>query len=470
MTTRPGKTAKRPGARVFQPRLFADGRSVISDPGGAWSQTGRPAGRLVVAGVLFLAASAVQVFRQAGEPSWRTIWAEDGWQFLQDELRRPFTDLALEGVAGYAHLVPRLIAAAVEPLPVSAWPVALTLICAVVTALLAAYVYAASVSVIPPARRRALLALAIVLLPVAVQEAMLNIANLRLYLAFAALIAFLDLRPTRPRLIAGTVVIVAATLSDPLPLLLFPLAIWRLVRARGHRHLGDVIVPAAFALAAAGQLWVIVHNPDPEWADPGFRRETVSLFGYRVLAELLFGERFYADVVSGIGGRAVLTLVFLLLAAAVVFRWLRQNRDQRAAVAVFLIASAASWAAPLFQRGVGVLLPVLNADGTANLSSPRYSVIPMLCLIAALLVPATREQRGTHERWPRFLFSPSAGSSRSSGSTTAGRLRARRPRPSRAGFPSVKPPAELITPRTSSSRSTQRRRPVRGRSSSPAPA
>lgn len=347
------------------------------------------AARIASAIAILAAAIAVQLFRQGGEPAWRTIWAEDGWQFLQDALRRPFGDVVFEGVAGYAHLVPRLIAAVVEPLPVSAWPVALTLICAFLTALLAAYVYWASVSVIPPARRRALLALCVVLLPVAVQEAALNAANLRLYLAFAALVAFLDLRPTPARLAAGVLVVVAATLSDPLPLLLFPLAIWRLVRSR---VLADRILPAAFALAAAGQLWVIVHSPDPEWADAGFRREIGSLYGYRVLAELLFGERFYADVIGGIGGRAVLVIVFVLLAAVVVLRWLRQTREERAAVAVFLLASAASWVAPLYQRGVGVLLPVLHPDGSANFSSPRYSVVPMLCVVAALLVPATGRQ------------------------------------------------------------------------------
>jgi hypothetical protein len=367
----------------------------IGYAGERWNRLTIPV-RVAVGVTVVLAAVGVQLFRQAGEPAWKTIWAEDGWQFLQDAVSKPFGDTVFDGVAGYAHLVPRLIAAVVEPLPVSAWPVAITVICAVLTMLLALYVYAASVRVIPPARRRALLALAVVLLPVAVQEAALDLANLRLYFDFAALIAFLDLRPTRLRLAAGAVVVVAATLSDPLPLLLFPLAIWRLARARGPL---DTVVPCAFALAAAGQLWVIVHSPDPEWADSGFRRETISLYGYRVLAELLFGERFYADVVSGIGGLAVLTLVFALLAVVVVSRWLRQSRGERGSVAVFLVASVAAWIAPLVQRGVGVLLPVLNADGAANLSSPRYSVVPMLCLIAALLVPAT----GAATRHPRAL-------------------------------------------------------------------
>jgi len=113
--------------------------------------------RLGLGCLAVLALTAASLFRQAGVPSWRTVWAEDG-VFVGDVQRRGFASL-FDPFAGYLQVVGRSIPSIAQLLlPVRWWSIGFAFGGAFVTALLAAAAYCWSEDIIPPRILRATLA------------------------------------------------------------------------------------------------------------------------------------------------------------------------------------------------------------------------------------------------------------------------------------------------------------------------
>ena len=80
-------------------------------------RSGWPAIVVMISNLAALGIGAcVLLIRQAGTPSWQTLWAEDRWVFLPRALVHPWSSI-FRAQAGYLQLVPQLIADVVARFP-----------------------------------------------------------------------------------------------------------------------------------------------------------------------------------------------------------------------------------------------------------------------------------------------------------------------------------------------------------------
>jgi hypothetical protein len=313
-----------------------------------------------------VAGAAVGLARQPGSGALQTIWAEDGKVFLAQAVALP-VDRALSTLyAGYLHAVPRALAELAAALPLPVADAVLSGGAALVVAALALLVERASAGHIRSPIIRVALAGAVVLVPVGQAEVANNAANLHWFFMFAAFWVLLWRTRHPLALAAGALVVFLAGASDPLTLLLAPLAVARLLALRGWRDrlfsvaLAAGLLPqlAAVALGSGGgRQFALVANPV----------KLAGWYAYHVVARGIFGAR----LLSGLG---VLTILLaglaLLLVGTAAMLMLRGRAGDRTPVIVLAAV----------MSGLFFLVPV----ALAGVSAPRYAVVPVLLLYSAL--------------------------------------------------------------------------------------
>ena len=112
-------------------------------------------------------ASVAMLLRVPGRPAWRTIFGDDYFKFLAGAIQHPWHWSAY---GGYVQVLPRFIAQVVSYLPLTDASLAFALAGVVVATCCALFIFHASVGHIESVKLRALLAVALVLLPVAPME------------------------------------------------------------------------------------------------------------------------------------------------------------------------------------------------------------------------------------------------------------------------------------------------------------
>jgi hypothetical protein len=164
---------------------------------------------------------------------------------------------------------------------------------------------------------RGCLAGAVVLLPAGALEAADNVANAHFALLFAAFWALLARRPGAGRQVVPTLIVVLVALSDPLSVILLPLAIGRLLVVGGLR---DRVVPAAYALALTLQLGVAL-GAERSTGSPAPVQDILYAYLLRVVSASVIGLRGAARIVTA-GGPVVVVavagVVLLVVVAGVV--------------------------------------------------------------------------------------------------------------------------------------------------------
>jgi len=112
----------------------------------------------------------------------RRPWAEDANIFLDEAIRDGAWSVIVHGYAGYQHLLPRLVMAAIFPFfDIARYPMLVFAICSVLVGAAAAAVFWLSRDLLPWLPARATLAAITVLLPLAAQETIGNLADLHVY-------------------------------------------------------------------------------------------------------------------------------------------------------------------------------------------------------------------------------------------------------------------------------------------------
>ena len=112
-------------------------------------------------------ASVAMLLRVPGRPAWRTIFGDDYFWFLTGAIQHPWHWSAY---GGYVQVLPRFIAQVVSYLPLTDASLAFALAGVVVAACGALVIFHASAGHIESVKLRALLAAALVLLPIAPME------------------------------------------------------------------------------------------------------------------------------------------------------------------------------------------------------------------------------------------------------------------------------------------------------------
>jgi hypothetical protein len=362
-------------------------------PGGA-AALPRGRGARVLGAVAQVAAvgiaSMVMLLRVPGRPAWRTIFGEDYFWFLAQAIQRPWQ---WGQYHGYVQVVPRLIAQLVSYLPLPDAAAAFALAGAVVAAGGALVIFHASAGHLESVALRAVLAAALVLLPIAPMELIGSGVETMWYLLPVLFWAVLWRPRTRPAMAVAAAAGFLAMASNILAVLLAPLLAARLYALRRPREhavtagwLAGFVVQAAIFLSGGHghSRFDLIHAP------PG---QSLAFYGHAVLAPSLgWHASWWLRSFAGANGAAAIAAVVLAASFALILATQPGARPfvvtALAAGFVFSVVSVTINPAP----AIDLMLPA-DAGGT------RYTVMADFLIVSALLAGADHALRSRgHDR------------------------------------------------------------------------
>jgi len=331
----------------------------------------------------FFIVLLLALLRQAGVPATQTMWAEDGVTFYAQALSKPFARTLVTAYNGYDQLLPRLAARVARATPVPDVALVVALLGAGGLAAIGCLVFHMARGHIARAPLRALLVLAMVLLPVANYELLDNLVNLPWWLFFAAFWALLW-RPRRtPGAAVAAVVCALAAASEPLVALLLPLAAARCLCLR--RPLEQAAGTGLLA-GLAFQLSVAARTGSGHIFPADGLSRVPGAFAFRVGLGWLTGRRATAALVRL--DRPLAEALGVVLFMAVVLGALRWGPPSVRALGVAVaVLAPLCFVFPVWLRGAAPRLS-LGATGTAISFASRYAATPLLMVISLVLVGA----------------------------------------------------------------------------------
>lgn len=334
---------------------------------------GRPLGA-----VLFVAAVVVPLLRERGVPTWDTIWVEDAPVFIeQANASGPFAVLG-QGYAGYWQLVTRVLALPTASIPAPYLALYVTVISALVVALLAAFVYRCTDGWIASAPVRVLVAAMVAVSPAMAIETTATITNLIWPLLAVAPWALLSRRAGRVDVVLRGVMLFLVATATALSFLFVPLAV---AVAVVRRTRATYAVVAAFGIGLVAQAAVVLRSSPPGRTDTSVRL-LADLFGLRVLGSFLLGERPLDQLWTDVGEVVVPALVVVTVVIfALAFRG--AGRHNQWFAAVMLGYAVIGFVVPVVGRGTAVIGFDL---GVYTLNMTRFTIAPILCLVSAAAV------------------------------------------------------------------------------------
>ena len=309
----------------------------------------------------------------------RNFWGEDGARFFSHALEDGWIEPIGRSLAGYYHLLPRLLGPLGTLVPIEWAPAAVFLGGAGAVAWLAASTWLADRSV---GRGIAVLALTPILLPITGFESIANVANLHFLMLCATAVVLVGEQDGSGRRVNDGVLAVMTGLSSPTTLGLAPLAAVRFWSDRREGR-GTSSVVVCWAVGIGVQLLMVATMAE-DVRDMAFDRSLQKsgfLFLERVVSYNLvpFWPRITGEdassvtaglVLRALVGLAILAVVGLGLLWAVRGAW-RRGDDRRAVLLVAVPATAVC-----FFAAASLLVG----------SEPRYAVFPAFCLVWTLLM------------------------------------------------------------------------------------
>jgi len=343
--------------------------------------------RVLGAGVQVAAvgiASIAMLLRIPGRPAWRTIFGEDYFWFLAQAIQQPWH---WGQYHGYVQVVPRLIAQVVSYLPLPDASLAFALAGAVVAACGALVIFHASAGHIESVTLRALLAVALVLLPVAPMELIGSGVETMWYLLPVLFWAMLWRPRTRPAMAVAAAVGFLAMTSNILAALLAPLLVARLYALRRPREHAVTAGWLAGFLVQATIFFSGAHGHsrfDLIQAPPG---QSLAFYGHAVLAPSLgWHTSWWLRSFAGANGATAIAAAVLAVSFALILATQPGARPlvvtALAAGFVFTVVSVTINPAP----AIDLMLPA-RAGGT------RYTVMADFLIVSALLAGADHALR-----------------------------------------------------------------------------
>jgi len=343
------------------------------------------------------AGALVLLLRPAGRSPLISIYAEDLTVYIVQALASPWHLFA--SYAGYLQLLPRLIGQLAALLPLHDAALVFAMSGAITASAVAAFVFHASAGHVRSAGLRALLAAAVLLLPVAPLAIADNGVNTPWYLLFALFWAVLWRPRTRAGMAGAAVIGFITMASNPLALTLAPLLAVRVAALRGVR---EHAVTAGWALGLAVQIPAIIaarRSRVGETADP---RHVLAFIAHEVVLPA-FGWHLDWWLQAAVGRKGALLVTGVVLGAVLGAILITASARVRffAAAALVTALLLASVAATLSWW-----VTILPASFTAEPGS-RYSTLPIFLIesIAIVAVDAAVRRAGDRELSAR-LFTP----------------------------------------------------------------
>ncbi len=212
------------------------------------------------------------------------LWAEDGRIFLGQAYQLQ-GDSILTVYNGYLHLLPRLIALlSIHLFPLYQIPLALMVICVIMTCLVSVYLYDVASKYMPVCGAW-LIALTPLLMP-SRGEVWLNITDLQWIVGLALLVMLweearrpMDDTPSVWSMLARSGLVLLFALSGPQGILFAPWVVAMLLYCRGVRHPFSKLFFGLYGIAITIQTVLMVSSPapyiDPANPAPGLLHEVV---------------------------------------------------------------------------------------------------------------------------------------------------------------------------------------------------
>ena len=337
----------------------------------------------VMAAVMQVAAVGLGLMlmlaRIPGIPAWNGIYAEDFSVFLVGALQHPWHLLVPDG--GYIEIVPRLIAQFVSYLPLPDAAAAFAIIGALVTAACALFVFHASAGHIHSPVLRAVLGLAVVLLPVAPLEIADSGVGAPWYLLFALFWAVLWRPRSRTGIAVAAVVAFATAASTTMAFVFAPLLVARVIvlpRVREHA------VTAGWAAGCLLQVPYVLQNLGGAHSRAGHlasARHVLAFYGHDVVLPAL-GWHLAWRLQSFAGRNGAMLIVGGLLVVFFAWALVTQRGQPRVFVLTALLIGFALTAVGATLSGWVTLFPVT----VSGEHGARYSMLPIFLIDAAAIV------------------------------------------------------------------------------------
>jgi hypothetical protein len=326
----------------------------------------------------------VMLVRVAGPavPAWDSIYGEDLSIYLVQALQHPWPVLA--PYAGYLQLVPRLIGQLVVYLPLRDAAAAFAVSGALVTTGCALFIFQASAGHVRSAGLRAVLALAVVLLPVAQLEIADSGVNCPWYLLFALFWAALWRPRTRAAMAGAAAIGFFTAASSTVSIVFAPLLLARVIalpRLREHA------VTAGWAAGCLLQVPYVVSNlgsaAQSRAAHPAAPGPVLAFYAHEVVRPAL-GWHLSWRLQDLAGPNGATLIIGAILVAFFGWALLTQRGPARVFVVAALITGflAAAFGATL-KSGVTTSPVAENFE-----SGSRYTALPIFLIEAAIIVVA----------------------------------------------------------------------------------
>jgi hypothetical protein len=338
--------------------------------------------------IALVIGAAAMLARIAGPSPLTTIWAEDRTVFLVQALAHPWQLFA--SYAGYLELLPRLIAQIVSFLPLRDASAAFAIAGALVASASALFVFYASVGHVRSAWLRALLAAAVVLLPVAPLEIADSGVNTPWYLLFALFWAALWRPRHRSGIALAALIAFLAGASTPMALAIAPLLVLRVIalpRIREHA------VTAGLAAGLLLQVPVIASSRNSRVEKLAAPHGVLDFLAHDVVLPAL-GWHLDWWLQSAVGRGGATLVVGCVLAA--VFGAIAVTQPAR----VRLLAAAALGCGFLLAAAAATLSRWVTADAVHFHVEPgsRYTTLPIFLMQAAVIVAVDNVMRRARDR------------------------------------------------------------------------
>jgi len=339
-------------------------------PGEPAAADGARTATLLVGAALAAVAVWANLVRQPGS-ALDNLWAEDGRVFLTQGWRFPLWTTVGISPNGYLDLYPRVVAAVAAALPVGTAAVVMAAGGAAASGIAVLAVVIATEGHLPSLLARAGLGLAVALFPAAGFEIAANTANAHWYLVAASFFLLLWTPRSWVGTAAAALAVLAAAGSDPLAVLLAPIALIRLLA----RVRGSVVVVMALVVGLAIHLRSLLTHPIGPPAAGASAGRLGEAYLYRVVAVAVTGLRVARPPGPAVLAGSVAAVVVVTAAALLLTR--RRTRTA-ALLAACLCWSVLMFVVPIRLRWSDAFL----GAGDPRLGS-RYVLLPWLLLLLA---------------------------------------------------------------------------------------
>jgi hypothetical protein len=321
--------------------------------------------------------AAVLLVRQAGpNPSWNTLFGEDGADFLPRALSHPVSNLT-QPLNGYMQFIPQLIADAVTRLPLEYAAAGLAIAGALVASSCAVFVGHASAGHVRSRALRYLLALSVVLLPIAPIELVANGVDTPWYLIFAAFWA-LVWRPRSPAgYAAAALVCFGAMSSQFVAILLAPLVLARVIALPRLREQAPSL---GWLAGLAMQVPALLRQQPAQLR--GSPIPALGFYADHVLTGAVAGWHLARGLAVEVGSAGAATIAGCIVAVVAVWALVRGDGRVRLFIVVAMALGLAEAVIPAMSR-----LWVAELPSSASwLPGSRYTAGPILLTVSAGIV------------------------------------------------------------------------------------